>query len=51
MIYLVDMLVMDPNILRDSILVPLPLSLHVLLRIMNDMYLSVSFGPYMGQST
>jgi hypothetical protein len=50
MLYLVDMLVMDPNILRDSILVPLPLSVHVLLTILNDRCLSVSLGPYMAQS-
>jgi hypothetical protein len=42
MLYLVDMLVMDPNILRDSILVPLHFFLHVLLRIMYDMCLTVS---------
>jgi hypothetical protein len=29
MLYLDDMLVMDPNILRDSILVPLPLTLRL----------------------
>jgi hypothetical protein len=45
MLYLVDMLVMDPNILRDLILVPLPLTLHVLHSSRNpshDMCLSVS---------